>query len=234
MRRFRQLDKGLRELEAELRAHRPEPRSSFVSELSAQMRGETRWFRPRMRLVLVVALAGLAFAAMASAGGFSAITSGTSAAVHVLKRATQASSPIVVAASPSNNQYKNHCGGPSTGKCHISIADAKVREGSSGTTPMKFAVTLSAKNDAPVSVNYATSNGTAMGGGGCVDHVDYITQSGTVTFQTGVSSGTITILVCGDKVVEPDETFTVTLSGPSSNADIARATATGTIVNDDK
>jgi U3 small nucleolar ribonucleoprotein component len=56
--------------------------------------------------------------------------------------------------------------------------------------------------------------------------------SGTVQFAPGETSQTITILVAGDTVVEPDETFTVTLSNPSG-ATIDTATATGRIINDD-
>ena len=35
-----------------------------------------------------------------------------------------------------------------------------------------------------------------------------------MTFAAGQTSGTIVVAVLGDTVVEPDETFTVTLSSP--------------------
>ncbi|MDB9447555.1 Calx-beta domain-containing protein, partial [Anabaena sp. CS-542/02] len=56
--------------------------------------------------------------------------------------------------------------------------------------------------------------------------------TGRVTFAAGETSQEITVNVSGDRVVEPDETFTVTLSNPS-NATITTGTATGTILNDD-
>ena len=50
--------------------------------------------------------------------------------------------------------------------------------------------------------------------------------------SAGQTSGTIAVAVSGRQVVEPDETFTVTLSTPV-NATLATATGTGTIANDD-
>src|SRR6185369_2615830 len=56
---------------------------------------------------------------------------------------------------------------------------------------------------------------------------------GTVTFDAGETSKTITVNVASDTVVEPDEGFAVLLSDPSSGLAIDTAIATGTIVNDD-
>jgi hypothetical protein len=195
--------------------------------------GETRWIRPRLRVGLAVALVTLALAAVASAGGFGVVQHGTRAAVDVIKRTTHTSSPRTLSASPANSQYKKHCGllTPTSPKCHITIFDSSVREGSSGTTIMTFTLSLDATNDAPVTVDYATQDNTAIDGG-CPGS-DYTSQAGTVTFPTGMPSATITVLVCGDTTVELNETFFVDLFNPSPNADIYRARATGTIVNDD-
>jgi hypothetical protein len=89
-----------------------------------------------------------------------------------------------------------------------------------------FTVNLSASPTQTVTVNYATANGTASAGS------DYTAASGTLTFVPGEQSKTIAILVSGDTAVEPDETFTVGLSG-ASGATIGTGSATGTIVNDD-
>ena len=43
----------------------------------------------------------------------------------------------------------------------ISINDVSATEGNSGTTPFTFTVSLSAAHDEPVTVNYATADGTA-------------------------------------------------------------------------
>jgi len=109
----------------------------------------------------------------------------------------------------------------------LSIGDASVSEGNSGTVQAVFTVTLSEATDQPVTVHYATADGTATTANG-----DYQAQSGTLTFDPFVTSRTITILVNGDTAVEPDETFVVNLDTPT-NATIARGQGVGTIVNDD-
>jgi uncharacterized repeat protein (TIGR01451 family) len=53
-----------------------------------------------------------------------------------------------------------------------------------------------------------------------------------LTFNPGVTSQPINVPIVGDTTAEPDETFTVTLSG-ASNALIGTAIGSGTIQNDD-
>lgn len=108
----------------------------------------------------------------------------------------------------------------------VSIANASVNEGNSGVTPMAFTVSLSKASDKAVTVGYSTANGTAIAG------QDYSAASGTLTFAAGTTSQQFSVSVLGDTTVEPAETFTVTLANPT-NATLATATATGTIVNDD-
>lgn len=108
----------------------------------------------------------------------------------------------------------------------LSIDDVSVNEGNSGTTTATFTVTLSAASGQTVSVNYASADGTATAGS------DYVARSGTLTFAPGTTAQGVAITVNGDTAVEPNETFSVALSGVS-NASIARATGTGTIINDD-
>ncbi|MBX9623640.1 MAG: cadherin-like domain-containing protein [Gemmataceae bacterium] len=108
----------------------------------------------------------------------------------------------------------------------LSIADVAVAEGNSGTRSATFTITLSAAAKGAVTVRYATADGTARAGS------DYTAASGTVTFAAGQKSKTVGVTVRGDTAYEPDETFAVSLSAPSG-ATIARATATGTIRNDD-
>ena len=80
-------------------------------------------------------------------------------------------------------------------------------EGSSGTTPFIFTLSLSGQSSQPVTVNYATANG------GAASPSDYTSTSGTVTFNPGQTSATVTVLVNGDLANESDETFNVNLSG---------------------
>ena len=108
----------------------------------------------------------------------------------------------------------------------VSIGDAAGAEGNSGTSNMGFTVSLSEASANPVSVGYATSNGTATAGS------DFTAKSGTVTFTPGVTSQLVNVGILGDTTVESIETFTITLTNPSG-ATLAKTTATGTITNDD-
>lgn len=108
----------------------------------------------------------------------------------------------------------------------ISITDASLVEGTTGTANMGFTVALSKASTTPVTVNYATSNGTATAG------TDYLAGTGTVNFAAGQTTQTINVGVIGDTTVEPTETLTVTLSAPTG-ATLSRTVATGNILNDD-
>jgi uncharacterized protein YjiK len=108
----------------------------------------------------------------------------------------------------------------------LSINDVSVTEGNSGTVNAVFAVSLSAASTQPVTVNYATANGTAIEPG------DYTAASGQVSFQPGVISQPVTVAVNGDVIPEPNETFFVTLSS-AVNATIGDNQGIGTINNDD-
>lgn len=112
------------------------------------------------------------------------------------------------------------------GRPSVSVGDASVTEGNAGTTPLSFPVTLSAASTQPVSVTYATADGTATAPS------DYATATGTVTFGPGETSKTISVGVVSDLAIEQDESLTVTISG-AVGATIAGATATGRITNDD-
>jgi probable HAF family extracellular repeat protein len=108
----------------------------------------------------------------------------------------------------------------------LTISDVARDEGRSGTTAFVFTVTLSAPSDAPVTVNFATANGSATAGS------DYQAQSGTLTFAPGQTTRTITINVFGDRLRESDESFFVKLSA-AVGATIADSQGVGTIENDD-
>ena len=107
----------------------------------------------------------------------------------------------------------------------ISVGNDRVLEGNNGAT-LEFPVTLDQPADDDVIVDYGTADGTAMAG------KDYTAESGSVTIPAGGTTATITIAVLSDKVREPNEKMTVTLSSPTVGT-LADASATGTIVNDD-
>ncbi|MEH2239058.1 Calx-beta domain-containing protein [Nostoc sp.] len=111
----------------------------------------------------------------------------------------------------------------------ISIGDVSLNEGTTGMiTNAKFVVTLSNEFYQPIVVNYSTSDGTAK-----TSDSDYNSALGTVVFNPGETSKTISIGVTGDNKVESNETFFVNLYG-AANARFANNQAIGTIINDDR
>jgi hypothetical protein len=105
----------------------------------------------------------------------------------------------------------------------LAINNVALVNGTSGTTAFKFTVTLSAASINPVTVHYASADGTAT-----VADNDYTPVSGTLTFGPGQTQQSITVLVNGDAVAEPNETFSVNLSSPT-NAVLSASQGTGTI-----
>ncbi|MGN6733433.1 MAG: Calx-beta domain-containing protein, partial [Candidatus Binatia bacterium] len=108
----------------------------------------------------------------------------------------------------------------------ISINDATVTEGNTGTTNAVFTVSLSPSSSQPVTASYSTTDGNAVAGS------DYVAAAGVLTFNPGESSKTITVLVNGDTIVEGDETFFLNLTS-AANASIADGQGIGTILDDD-
>jgi VCBS repeat-containing protein len=105
----------------------------------------------------------------------------------------------------------------------LSVNDVSIDE-SAGT--MTFTVSLSSASGQTVTVNYGTGSGTATAGS------DFTTTSGTLTFNPGVLSQTITVPITSDTVDEPNETFFVNLTTPG-NATIAGGLGVGTILDND-
>ena len=108
----------------------------------------------------------------------------------------------------------------------ISIADTRTPEFDNGATKAEFTVILKPASGQEVTVGYTTADGTAVAG------KDYAETSGTLTFSPGETTKKIEVAIKDDTLVEPYETFTVTLSNPA-NATLADATAVGTVTNDD-
>jgi hypothetical protein len=150
-------------------------------------------------------------------------STGCLSAVAVLTNETQ------VAPNPNSNTTKSfHLTTASGGTApSLSISDAQVTEGAAQTsTTATFTVGLSAPSTDTVTVDFTTQPVTATAG------VDYRTVSGTKTFPPGTTSQTIGVMVRGDNVVEPNETFNVVLSN-AVGATIADGTGVGTILDDD-
>jgi hypothetical protein len=93
--------------------------------------------------------------------------------------------------------------------------------------PASITVNLSTASALTVTVNYATSDGTATVGS------DYTLTSGFVTFAPGVTSQTFPVPILDDLLDEPDETVALTLSAPTNATLGAPNVATLTILDND-
>ncbi len=110
--------------------------------------------------------------------------------------------------------------------------DASVIEGNSGTNYLNFNVSLTTTSALPVTVQYATSDGTARSFTYGAGTPDYVAITGTLTFPPGSTNQVVPVPILGDLVLEPAETLYLNLSLPVQGW-IARAGTTGTILNDD-
>lgn len=107
------------------------------------------------------------------------------------------------------------------------VGDAKVLEGSGGTSTLQFPVYLARPSLDRVTVKAATTNGTATAPS------DFAAISGaTLSFAPGETVKTVSVIIQGDALLEADETLQLTLSSPT-NAVLGDSSATGTIVNDE-
>jgi hypothetical protein len=122
--------------------------------------------------------------------------------------------------------FEGSVGEPEPEQVVLAVADASVLEGNRGTSNVAVAVTLSSASSQAITVHYATANGTALA------NSDYTATSGTLTFQPGETSRTISVSIKGDRKREANEIFSVQLSN-AVGATIDDGVATVTILNDD-
>ena len=108
----------------------------------------------------------------------------------------------------------------------LSVANGSATEGSL----IRFPLTLSAEPGEIVSAQCIASFET----GDTAAAADLASDNSTATIQIGSTSGSCAISSAQDTIDEENETFTVTLSNPSSNAQLATdPTAKGTINDND-
>jgi hypothetical protein len=89
-------------------------------------------------------------------------------------------------------------------------------------------VTLSTESGQSVSVDYATSDGTATADD------DYLAAIDTLTFAPGVVTKVFTVTIINDSIADKDETVNLTLSNPDDATLGTPDSATLTIVDDEK
>ena len=119
------------------------------------------------------------------------------------------------------------CRRPQPDASWVSVSDSRVEEAEGAS--LDFTVTLSRALSEPVTVRFATSDGTARAGS------DYRATSGWLTFSPGQTEKTVSVSVLDDELDEGSETLTLTVWNLSPlHMSVADPTGTGTISNTDR
>jgi VCBS repeat-containing protein len=126
------------------------------------------------------------------------------------------------------NTGQNFIAGNATGL--VSIADASIAEGNSGTTQLLLTVHRAGGLDQSAGVDWTinldgSANAADLGAGQPF--------TGHVDFAPGVSQVQIAIAIATDSVGEGNDNFHVVLSNPVGNISITDSSAVATILNDD-
>ena len=104
----------------------------------------------------------------------------------------------------------------------LSAASAEVIEGATASINVR----LNVAPTTPITVDYATSDGTA-------GTDDYGSEAGTLTFAAGETTKTISVATTDDAAEEPSETLSLTLSNAVGATLGSPSAATITIVDND-
>jgi hypothetical protein len=114
----------------------------------------------------------------------------------------------------------------------IEATDAIKTEGNTGSKPFTFTVTRTGLVTGATDVTWTVA-GSGTNPADAADFAGGTLPTDTLSFAAYETSKTITVNVNGDTTVEPNETFTVTLSTPTGGATLLTSAADGTIQNDD-
>ena len=106
------------------------------------------------------------------------------------------------------------------------INDVSLVEGDEGNTDLTFTISIAEASKETITVNYATSDNTAIAG------EDYIATSGSLEFAPGETEKTIIVEVIGDTNIEQNEIFTVNLSNVT-NAILVDGQGNAVLENDE-
>ena len=108
----------------------------------------------------------------------------------------------------------------------VNLGNARVREGSKGTTNANFTIKLSHASPDAVTVRFATANGSARA------RSDSIPVGRTITFLPGQTKQTVPVAIKGDRRNEPNERFGAKLSKVQGGL-LGDAKGIGTILDND-
>lgn len=112
---------------------------------------------------------------------------------------------------------------PEGSDIRLSVEDVTVHEDEG---PLTFVVRAEGTGDRDAWVDFRSVDGSATAGD------DYVAGAGTLRFRDGDTEQTITIEIVDDDEPEETETFGIQLENPLG-AELARGSATGTILDDD-
>ncbi|TWH57208.1 putative cell wall-binding protein [Desulfitobacterium sp. LBE] len=160
-------------------------------------------------------------------GAYTAVTANTSGEITGLSAGTYvvrlAGNDLYHAGSDSAEIIIGQATQP--GVLAFSNAAYTIGEGGGSVT---ITVTRTGGSDGAVSVDYATSDGTATAG------TDYTAASGTLSFADGdAASKTFTVAIIQDAILEGNETVNLTLSNAAGGAALGQSSATLTIMDDE-
>ncbi|HLQ44240.1 MAG TPA: Calx-beta domain-containing protein, partial [Planctomycetaceae bacterium] len=113
----------------------------------------------------------------------------------------------------------------------MAATDATKLEGNSGNTPFTFTITREGVINQAASVQVRVDLFTGTGKADATDFVG-TPPTTTLSFAAGETSKTFVVNIAGDKTIEPDEEFAVTMLNPV-NATLKNTSATGVILSDD-
>lgn len=115
---------------------------------------------------------------------------------------------------------------------HISAVTGQANEGDTIPGVMTFKVTRTGLLTGVTTVDYAIT-GAGASQANAADFASDSPLAGSLTFAASATEAFITVVTSVDGDFEASETYQVSLSGASGNAQIETATVTGTIINDD-
>ncbi|WP_395714912.1 M10 family metallopeptidase C-terminal domain-containing protein [Reyranella sp.] len=114
----------------------------------------------------------------------------------------------------------------------VAVPAGDLPEGDAGSTKYSFVLTLAGDSSVPHSVAYSVT-GTGSNPASADDFAGGVLPSGVITFAPGETDKSVVVNIAGDLAAEPNESFAISLSGPSVGLAVVVATAVGTVRNDD-